>query len=240
MRATRLLEDAIAKHPETVLDIAVGQGKHTQAFISTGSKVTGIDVMSEPFEHDSYTHIKSPYESADLKEKFDLVWCCHTLEHMPNIQHFLLCLSDWIKDDGWLYIAVPTALQNRIHIGHLTLWTPALLAYNLICAGWDCKDAKWYTEYLTIGMCIQRKPEIDLSWRTGMPSEVFGLNEFTPRPMLPESGTWWGNNWQEETGERIPDPPGVTLGMQHTDLPPETQLAFGPNPKLRIGYERVT
>ena len=47
------------------------------------------------------------------------------------------------------------------------------------------------------------------------------------------SGAWWGNNWHEETEDRVADPPGVTAGFGVTNLPPEVQLAFGPNPNLR-------
>jgi len=238
MRAVRLLEDAISKGPETVLDVAVGTGKHAQAFISTGSHVTGIDLTEAPCEHPNYTHLHNSFEVAvhnDLFETapFDMIWSCHTLEHMPNVQAFLTGLHKLLKDDGWLYIAVPPFEMDRMHIGHLTYWTPAILIYNLICAGWDCRDAMWYTEYCSIGLCVQNKPEIDLSWRTGMPGECVELNQYTPRSMLPEHGAWWSNNWHEETDQRAADPPGVTAGLQHTNLPPKVQLAFGPNPALR-------
>ena len=247
MRATRLLREAISKDPKTVLDIAVGTGKHAHCFLAQGTEVTGLDVTYPPLEHENYEHIQQSYEEFALAKpnmpaykdrKWDMIWCCHTLEHMPNVQSFLISLHEWLEEDGWLFIAVPPAEQNRLHIGHLSLWTPAHLVYNLICAGWDCRDARWYTEYCSIGLMLQNKPEIDLSWRSGSPKEIYGLNTYSPRQIKHNDGAWWGNNWHEETMPRVPDPPFVTVGLSKTNLPPETQLAFGPNPELRKGYER--
>ena len=238
MRAVRLLEHALTKEPQNVLDVGVGKGKHSFSFLAHGCRVTGVDVQEAPLEHPLYTHMDKPFELADFgDQKFDLIWCSHTLEHIPNVQMFLIKLRSLLTDDGWLYIAVPPDSQNRLHVGHLTLWTPAHLMYNLVCAGWDCKEALWYSEYLTIGLSIQAKPEMDMSWRTGMPSEVFDLNQYMPVPIRHESGAWWGDNWPDKTGDIAMDPPGVTVGIRQTNIPPQTQLAFGPNPKLREGYE---
>jgi len=232
MRSVRLLTHAISKQPETVLDIAVGPGSHAQCFIANGAKVTGLDVTPARFEHEDYTHIQSPYELVKLDEKFDMVFCCHTLEHMPNPQHFLIHLASWLKEDGWLAISVPPS-QDRLHVGHLSLWTPAHLVYNLICAGWDCKDAIWYTEYVSIGLMVQKKTEIDLSWRTGLPSEILALNQFTPIIINHEDDAWWADNWHEETTEVAEDPPMVTIGKQITTRPPKQFMPHGPNPNLR-------
>ena len=239
MIAVRLLLDAMSKEAKTVLDIGSWKGRHAEGFISSGSYVTGIDLTSEPITHESYEHIQNAFELHDFEDKkFDLVWCSHTLEHVPNVQMFITKMMNLLEDGGWLYIAVPTDRQQRFHIGHLTLWTPALLVYNLICAGVDCKDARWYTEYRTIGLCLQRKPPIDLSWRTGLPHEQTDLNRFTPKVVRHQDGAWWGNNWHEETGDRLADPPSVTIGIQRTNLPPEVQLDFGPNPELRKKYAK--
>ena len=239
MRATSLLEEALKVGAETVLDVGVGNGDHAKAFIGAKSRVTGIDPRYSDMEHPRYTHIQDPYERVDLDEQFDLVWCSHTLEHVPNVGHFLGTLGNWVKPGGWLFIAVPNDRQRRLHVGHLTLWTPAHLAYNLVCAGWNCKDAIWYTDYLTIGMVVQRTGALDLSWRTSLPNEISHLNLFMPKKVRHNDGAWWGNNWPTEVPYgRCIDPPLVTLGVEKTNLPPAQQLAYGPNPKLREGYER--
>jgi SAM-dependent methyltransferase len=235
MRAVRLLEHAISKEPKTVLDVGVGKAQHAHCFLAQGCSVTGLDPAPPQLEHPNYEHIHSGYEIAGLGDRqFDMVWCSHTLEHIPNIQHFLIHLRKWVKPGGWLFIAVPSSRQNRFHVGHCTLWTPAHLVYNLVCAGWDCKDANWYTEYLSIGLCVQRVDDIDMSGRTALPSEVFWLNEYSPIRIYHEDGAWWGNNWHEEVeASRVPDPPFCTIGYERSNLPPEVQLSYGPNPALR-------
>ena len=243
MRANALLEEALKVGAETVLDVGVGRGDHAKAFIGQKSRVTGIDprpANKDLDEHKYYTHIQDPYEKVEIDELFDMVWCSHTLEHIPNVQHFLITLQSWLKPGGWLFVGVPTDRQQRIHVGHLTLWTPAHLAYNLVCAGWDCSEAIWYTDDLTIGMVVQRKEVIDLSWRTSLPGEIAHLNQYLPKKIRHNDGAWWGNNWPVETSERVSDPPLVTLGIEKTNLPPATLLDYGPNPDLRKGYERFT
>ena len=236
MHGIELLKYALTKNPKRVLDLGVGHGHHAKAFIANGAEVVGVDVRDAPHKHDKYSHVQMPIELLETKEdapKYDLVWFCHTLEHMPNVQAILVNIAEWLEDDGYLCVAVPTSSQDRLHIGHLTLWTPAHLVYNLICAGWDCREAKWYTSYQTIGLCVQKRRIKDMTWRTGMPSEEKKLNEFSPVHISHECGAWWGNNWPNDTQGRTPDPPNVTIGACKTNLQPQVQLAYGPNPALR-------
>ena len=178
-----LLRHAITRQPKTVLDLGVGDGAHAKAFMSYGAKVVGVDVKDPPHVHEQYSHSQLPVEflePAESAEPYDMVWCSHLLQHLPNVQAFLVQIEPFLKDDGWLYIAVPSSSQDRLHVGHLTLWTPALLVYNLICAGWDCSKAEWYTSYDTIGLCVQKKRIEDMSWRTGTIEEISVLNEYSP------------------------------------------------------------
>jgi len=234
MKAVRLLEYALTKEPYKVLDVGCGKGEHVKTFLGEGCKVAGLDVTEAPLEHEFYDHIKSTYENVDMGgRQFDMIWCCHTLEHIPNVQHFLITLWNWLADDGYLAITVPTDRQGRIHIGHATLWTPALLIYNLITAGWDCREAKWYTEYRSIGLIVQKTELVDNRGHTGMPDEVYWLNKYTPVVLQTGNAAWLQNNWHEDTEQRIPDPPAITIGAVETDLPPLYPSSFGPNPKFR-------
>ena len=238
MSSHRLLENALFQHPELVLDLGVGSGTASRAFVSQGATVVGVDVEDAPFEHDRYQHRQGPVEYMEASTQYDLIWTANLLQCLPNVQAFLVQLAQSLEDDGYLYIAVPSKSQDRLSIGSLTVWTPALLIYNLVCAGWDCRNAEWYTEYDTIGLCIPNERIEDMSWRTGTPQEEAFFNEYTPAPLRHEGGAWIANNWPNETSGRLTDPPLVTAGVYKTNLPPKTQLAYGPNPKLREGYEK--
>lgn len=176
------------------------------AFLSKGKKVTGLDIFDPKLRHANYTTKGQSFEEANLGE-FDLVWSCHTLEHVENPGFFLRRLREWTKPGGWLAIAVPPGSQDYLHIGHLTLWTPAHLAYNLVTAGWNCKDAKWYTEDRDIGFLVQRTDDIRFTGRTAMPTELEWLRQFMPVPIDHECNAWWPNNWHEATEGRSLIPP---------------------------------
>ena len=234
MRAVRLLEYAISKKPDTVLDLAVGPGKHAVGFLSNGSSVTGMDVTPAKIIHPVYDHIQAPYETAEVGDRqWDMIWCCHTLEHIPNVQHFLVHLYKWLKEDGYLAISVPNSRQNRLHVGHLTLWTPAHLIYNLVCSGWDCKEAEWYTGASTIGLIVKKTKEVDDTGRTGLPSEAVWFNKYVPTLISHCDAAWLPNNWHEETALRVEDPSQVVVGYTKTSLPPYELRPFGPNPAFR-------
>ena len=238
MSSHRLLSHALVKDPELVLDLGVGKGAAAMAFLSRGATVVGVDVEESPFEHESYHHRQGPVEHMEPSTKYNLIWTANLLQCLPNVQAFLVQLAESLEDDGHLFIAVPSKAQDRLSIGNLTVWTPALLIYNLVCAGWDCSNAQWYTEYDTIGLCLPNERIEDMSWRTGTPQEEPFFNQYTPAPLRHESGAWLANNWPEETSGRLTDPPLVTAGVHKTNLPPKIELAYGPNPDLRRGYEK--
>ena len=130
MSKINLLDHALGKEPLTVLDLGIGDGTYAKAFIGQGSKVVGVDVKDSPHEHERYTHSQMPVEflePADDSEPYDMVWCTDLLQLLPNVQAFLVQIDSFLKDDGWLYLSVPCNSQDRFHIGHLTLWNPALL-----------------------------------------------------------------------------------------------------------------
>jgi SAM-dependent methyltransferase len=236
MSKIRLLEHALTGSPEYVIDIGTGSGWAAKAFIGNGARVVGVDVKDSPHEHKNYTHVQLAFEvlePQDDAEKFDLVWCADVLQSVPNVQAFLVQIAALVKNDGWLYFTVPALHQKRIHIGNLTVWSPAHLVYNLICAGYDCSGAMWYTEYETIAICLPNRRIEDMSWRTGDYREEATINEYSPGRLGHDHGSWWANKWPEETKGRVVDPPLVTVGEHRTNLPPEVQLAYGPNPALR-------
>ena len=138
------------------------------------------------------------------------------------------------KNPSWL------SDREQLKIGRKAE-TDVIKEFVEYATGQGSKSAKFYYKHITsatysaLDLMVQKKPNIDLSWRTGMPGEGPKLNQYSPKLILHEQGAWWGNSWPEELEVcRAVDPPGVTTGLQNTDLPPELQLAYGPNPNLRM------
>jgi len=177
------------------------------AFLSKGKRVIGVDISPPEIQHTRYIHVQESFDNLNLE--CDILWSCHTLEHVTNVGQMLTQFRQWLKPGGWLALVVPTNLQDRLHVGHLTLWTPAHLLYNLVVNGWDCREAKWYTEYCSIAVLLQKTDDIDFSGRTAMPNEMTWLNQYMPREVVHEGNAWWDNNWHEETEPRTETPPRV-------------------------------
>lgn len=128
---------------ETVLDVGCGKGFHSLAFVESGKKVTGVAFSEEPWflkDNENFTYINGDYNTTKLPEKYDLVWASHVLEHQPNVGNFIKRLFSHCKPGGIVAITVPP-LKHTIVGGHLALWNPGLLLYNVVFAGFDCSEA---------------------------------------------------------------------------------------------------
>ena len=130
---------------ETVLDIGSGSGVHSQIFLNAGKKVTSVDYgSSSAYRKGSQEKNKETligdYLKINFENQFDLIWASHVLEHQRNPGLFLEKINKDLKEGGFLCITVPP-LKHQIVGGHVTLWNPLLLVYNLVLAGFDCSAA---------------------------------------------------------------------------------------------------
>jgi SAM-dependent methyltransferase len=124
--------------------------------------------------------INMRYEDFNLSRlmQFDCLWCCHCLEHQPNVNYFLTKMHQDLKPGGLLAVTVPP-LKPQIVGGHLTLWNAGLLLYNLVLARFDCRLAMIKKSEYNITVIIRRK-EIKL------PELVYDSGDITAMaPYLP-------------------------------------------------------
>lgn len=135
--AEKALQTVLEKYKfKTVLDIGCGQGLHSNIFRKNLKCAIGIDAST----HWGTPEIVADFLTHQFKEPFDMVWCSHVLEHQPNVQHFLHKVYAVLKPGGILAITVPPRKPNIVG-GHVSIWNAGLLLYNLILAGFDCRDA---------------------------------------------------------------------------------------------------
>jgi len=119
-----------------VLDVGSGVGEHARIMRAAGRHVTTISLDPPADFVEDYCQGRST-RAGD----YDAIWASHVLEHQPNVGRFLrLCFRD-LRDDGVLAVTVPPA-KHGIVGGHLTTWNAGLLVYNLIIAGFDCREAR--------------------------------------------------------------------------------------------------
>jgi len=136
MFADQALQRLLKEDFETVLDIGCGKTKPaTKEFRKHGKKVTSVDFFNDP------EITQGDYNELPFNEQFDCIWASHVLEHQHNVQRFLRKINRDCKEGGWVAITVPPR-KDEIVGGHVTLWNPGLLVYNLVLAGFNCRDCK--------------------------------------------------------------------------------------------------
>ena len=142
----------------TVLDVGSGAGKHADIFEAAGKHVTAIDFgVSVYFQQKTSqrTEIIADYYEYTFEKPFDCIWASHVLEHQPNPNAFLRKTHRDLKEGGWLAITVPP-LKHSIVGGHLSLWNAGLLLYQLIFAGFDCRDAAVRTYGYNVSVIVKK------------------------------------------------------------------------------------
>ena len=97
-----------------ILDIGCGGGLLSEPLSRLGATVTGIDASDrnikiakmhlEKSKLDIDYYCSSP-EKFETKEKFDVVLNMEIVEHVDNVDFFLLKSSELLKKDGLMYIA---------------------------------------------------------------------------------------------------------------------------------------
>ena len=97
-----------------ILDIGCGGGLLSEPLSRLGAAVTGIDASDRNIKI-AKLHLKksklnidyycSSPESFEAKEKFDVVLNMEIVEHVDNVDFFLLKSSELLKKDGLMFIA---------------------------------------------------------------------------------------------------------------------------------------
>lgn len=182
----------------TVLDIGCGSGEHSRIFREHGKQVISIDYgRSVYFQTNKASEsilIGDFLEFSEATDPFDCIWCSHVLEHQINVNLFLKHIDYLCKDNGILAITVPV-FNGLMEGGHLTAWNAGLLLYNLVLAGFDCKEARVLTQGYDISVIV-RKKVVSLPILDYDNGDITRLQDFLPDCLTENSnGTISSLNW---------------------------------------------
>lgn len=143
-RAGEALIYALSLHPKNVIDVGSGGGFHANSFAKSGAEVDCIDFGTSVYaKNSSYQNLSirhGDFNAMDISEKYDVVWASHVLEHQRNIGLFIDKLISCCNKNGKVIITVPVP-HRRVLGGHLSLWSPGLLIYNVVMAGIDLSES---------------------------------------------------------------------------------------------------
>jgi len=177
---------------KTVLDVGCGAGEQSKVFQDNNKSVTELDFGNSVYtKNRDKNYIVGDYLNIQLKNKFDVIWVCHVLEHQLNVNLFLKKIHNDLKEGGLVAITVPPR-KDRIVGGHVTLWNAGLLLYNLILAGFDCSSVKIKEYNYNISIILKKKsikvPEITYDC-----GDIETLRNYFPKELL----------WKDSRGKLI-------------------------------------
>jgi SAM-dependent methyltransferase len=180
--ADQAIDKLLAEYSfDTVLDVGCGSGDHVRRFVEAGKRVTAVDIRPklDPLLMGQVEHFAQSLAGLVYHHKeYDCVWASHVLEHQPNVGLFLGELRCLTKPGGVLAVTVPT-MNNTIVGGHLSLWNAGLLMYNLVLAGFDCREARALEYSAQISVILTKSPvrPLDLCYDSG---DVTAIAEYLP------------------------------------------------------------
>jgi SAM-dependent methyltransferase len=145
----------------TVLDIGAREGTAAQVFDFLGKQVSAVEIDAS-FDSEYF----GDYCDIVFPRAFDAIWCSHVLEHQRYPGRFLDKLFSDLREGGLLAITVPSSLSPLV-LGHCNIYTPLLLTYNLISAGFDCRRARVKCYDWQFSILVEKKPN-------GIPKHVVG------------------------------------------------------------------
>lgn len=154
-RSKYALDKCILLKPKSVLDVGSGGGEHALEFSKNGAAVTCVDfgtsIYAKRLKKSTLDVINVDFLKWNFNQKFDLVWASHILEHQRNVGIFIEKLVSFCKPDGKCAITVPYP-HRALWGGHLTHWSPGLLAYNIILCGLDLSRSEIFYGYREISI----------------------------------------------------------------------------------------
>ena len=137
---------------ETVLDIGSHQQREARILRHVGKKVITVEIV--PGYDSDY---REDYLRIDFGQKFDAIWCSQVLEHQRNVGVFLEKIFNDLKESGVFALTVPFNLSPHLDFGHCNIFSPLIVLYHLVLAGFDCSRAAVKCYNNNIGIIVVKK-----------------------------------------------------------------------------------
>lgn len=190
--AAEALKLILGLQPKNVLDVGSGSGSHAIEFIKVGSKVDCIDFGTSIYAKKSDENLNVIHEDFNnyhTNKTYDLIWASHVLEHQQNVGLFLKKIIQLCTEGGYVCITVPTP-HRHLWGGHLTLWSPGLLAYNICLCGVNIRDAKFIKgddEFSIFFKKVSANLPNELTFDNG---DLIKLSSLMPKNFYENSDPW--------------------------------------------------
>jgi SAM-dependent methyltransferase len=156
-----------------VLDLGCNTGNISFYMANKGCQVTGIDLAQNAIEDARQSAIHHGIQNVDFyaldflkewqkPEAFDLVFCCHVVEHTPDDTSFIRKIAFSVKQGGLLILIAPSKyswyyrINMLIHgkcdydtaVGHLRRYKTSDLKHLSQMNGFDIQSVNFFDSIL--------------------------------------------------------------------------------------------
>ena len=185
VRGEKILYKLLEYDFKTVLDVGAGSFDHSKIFIENNKIVDAIDFGNSVYFLNRDNNIKlrnvyiGDFNTVEIPNKYDAIWCSHILEHQINVNIFLRKINSVLNNNGYLAIIVPIR-KPFIVGGHVTLWNAGLLLYNLVLAGFNCNDCHILQYDYNIGIIVKKNEINDMPILSMDKGDIELLSKYFP------------------------------------------------------------
>jgi len=99
--------------------------------------------------------MQGPLSKYELETPVDAIYVSERLEKQLNLHEYLVSLRMMLKLNGWAAFNVALAHHEMIDY-NVNLFTEGQLLYNLVMAGWNCRDAVVIKDFRFISVLVRR------------------------------------------------------------------------------------
>ncbi len=142
---------------KVILDMACGSGYGSRFLKQAGaSSVVGVDLNSAAIE---YAKLRYPSPGVEFicadattfqsPQRFDLIACFETIEHVPDPLAFARNLRSLLKDEGELFLSLPLGETRHIDPYHLHAFSQEAIFSLLDTAGFEVNLYRQDTIFLS-------------------------------------------------------------------------------------------
>ena len=193
---------AMKLEPERLIDIGAGDLRHSIEFARAGIKTTAVDLGSSVYaasrapevQKNNLKVIDADFNRLELSERFEVLFCSHTLEHQQDVKAFLGKCLESVTEGGVLIFVLPYPHWD-LQGGHVAQFTPKSVIYNLALLGLDCSKSLAFDSHGEFTVVVRNGglsdvEQYDLTFDRG---DVSKLSHLLPDDAIEGSnayGTW--------------------------------------------------
>ena len=130
-----------------LLDIGCGTGKFLEEALKNGFEINGVETDVTARANQSYlidNQIFNSINAVPKSTKFDLITLWHVLEHIHHLQDQFENISELLKPNGFIFIAVPNPDSWDAH------------HYQEFWAGWDVPRHLYHFKKSNVKQLLER------------------------------------------------------------------------------------